>query len=246
MLILLLLLFASSVANAALCDDPDFIPTFPPGNRFHGWDCNQIVRSMGSNLLHPQCSERIPDSTLVIQDEFDWRSEVPACVAPIRDQGECGSCWAFASVRSLAHRFCLLTPDLPRTNYVFSPQYLIDCDHSCYDNDPNTCQMGCAGGYLDLVWRYLRDNGTVLDSCKPYTAVDGTCTAATACDKYRSLDRYTVRTVINIQREIQQYGPVMAGLMIYSDFLGYTSGIYHKQEGTFIRCYVCFLLLFKK
>jgi hypothetical protein len=237
MITLIFVGFLLHLCNAGLCDDPLHAPLFPPGSRFHGWDCNDIVRSMGSNLIHPTCSERIPDSSLIPPPELDWRQLRPQCVMPVRDQGQCGSCWAFASARSLAHRFCILDAQHPAL--VLSPQHQVDCDRGCYTNHPDICQSGCAGGYLDLTWRYLRDNGTVSEACQPYAAVDQPCHGE-ACfpnpsepfHKFRSVDRYTVRTVLNIQREIMQYGPVMAGLMIYSDFLIYSGGIYMRGSGT--------------
>jgi len=39
--------------------------------------------------------------------DFDWRNESPACVHPIRDQAQCGSCWAFAATEAFSDRFCI-------------------------------------------------------------------------------------------------------------------------------------------
>lgn len=64
---------------------------------------------------------------LGLPTEFDWRTQWPDCVRPIRDQWMCGSCWAFSSTNFLADRFCIATDGA--INMDFSPQDMVECDH---------------------------------------------------------------------------------------------------------------------
>ena len=72
----------------------------------------------------------------------------------IKSLKSCGSCWAFASTSALSYRFQKLGIDVD-----LSPQYLI----SCYD-------QACDGAHLINTQFYLVKNGTVTESCMPYTS----------------------------------------------------------------------------
>ena len=183
---------------------------------------------MGLTLRNAMCVERKPDPSIVIPPSFDWRQHKPACVLPVRDQLQCGACWAFATVLPLSYRACAFGA----ASAVHSPQYLLNCDRSCFSNAPTICEGGCSGGYLDLAWEFLRTRGTTLESCWPYTQDDNpnACPVDTCPIALQAVDRYTVRTVANIQREILEYGPVTAGLIAYTDLLTYTDGVYIRQS----------------
>jgi cathepsin B len=73
--------------------------------------------------------------------DFDPRAageKFAACIHPIRDQAQCGSCWAFGATEALSDRFCIAGRDV-----ILSPQDLVSCDLNNY---------GCNGGYLNLAW----------------------------------------------------------------------------------------------
>ncbi len=85
---------------------------------------------------------------------FDSRVQWPNCVNYIRDQKECGGCWAFAGSESLSDRFCIKGKKV-----LLSPQYSISCD---------TGNSGCGGGYFDAAWRYYANHGIPTDHCVSY------------------------------------------------------------------------------
>jgi cathepsin B len=220
--------FLVAVVSAGLCDIPGrFVPVGDSRSRFYGKNCEQISQSLGLTLRPGQGLIRVVNSSIPIPTSFDWRTERPECVHGVRDQGMCGACWAFATTRPLAWRFCLFASDLQ-----LAPQFMLDCDQSCYE-EGEPCEAGCQGGFLDLAWQFLRFTGAVPESCLPYTGtVDSTCPALPGCTRATALDGYQIQdfAVEDIQREIIEFGPVTAGLEVFSDFLTYSSGVYTQQS----------------
>jgi C1A family cysteine protease len=94
----------------------------------------------------------------------DWRTA--GAVTPVKNQGQCGSCWAFSSTGSLEGLNFIVTKNL----ISFSEQQLVDCaTGSPYDNE------GCNGGLMDTALQYTADFGIEPESVYPYTAKDGKC-----------------------------------------------------------------------
>lgn len=91
---------------------------------------------------------------------LDWRDK--NIISPIKDQGQCGSCWAFAATETLESAYALLNGDLE----ILSPQELVDCDTTSY---------GCSGGYPDHALEYIIAHGLETEKEYPYTAQDGKC-----------------------------------------------------------------------
>jgi len=92
----------------------------------------------------------------------DWRG---VAVNPIRDQGQCGSCWAFSSVCALEGAHYIATGDLLQ----FSEQQLVDCAGGRYLN------FGCNGGLQERAFNYYESNSAISRDLYPYTATDGSC-----------------------------------------------------------------------
>ncbi len=159
---------------------------------------------------------------------FDWRTK--GVVSAIRDQGACGSCWAFGTVGIMESAVKIatgITTDL-------SEQFLVSC---------NKDGWGCNGGNM-LANKYHKDTlgldqtqiGAVFEFDMPYTASDSPCSIIVN-HPYRLSDwqfvtgsEFTSPTVDQIKNAIYTYGPVEAGVYAGSAFQGYTGGIFSTNE----------------
>lgn len=95
---------------------------------------------------------------------LDWVST--GVVNPVRDQGQCGSCWAFATTANAESVWAISTGEL----FDLSEQYLVDCATGLgYFN------MGCNGGQPDSALKYMINKGQCSESAYPYSAKQGTC-----------------------------------------------------------------------
>jgi len=169
-----------------------------------------------------------------IPANFDARDQWPGCIHPIRDQGHCGSCWAFAASEVLSDRFCIASDS--KINLVLSPQHLVSC---------NNLNFGCNGGNPYFSWLFITGTGLVTDSCLPYQSYDGKspkCKEFTQCHDGQPKTFYKGKkgsTAIlanakSIQENMLKYGPVEAGFSVYEDFLQYKSGIYKHTSGSLL------------
>ena len=97
----------------------------------------------------------------------DWR-KTAGVVSPVKNQEQCGSCWAFSAIESLESARVLIAKE---TLVTLSPQQLVDCSHS-YGND------GCEGGLMDNAFKYIAATGIESDASYPYTGKDDKCVAS--------------------------------------------------------------------
>ena len=158
---------------------------------------------------------------------FDAREEWPDCIGPVRNQGECGACWAFAAAGLLQDRFCIQSKG--DVKVTLSPQDMVSCDFENY---------GCQGGYLLNSVDFLQSEGLVTEECLPYKDEDRYCyfkcqNTSMKYEKYYCSPNNLEVAVQNeeIQANLMTNGPMMVGLVVFEDFYSYQSGIYHYTTG---------------
>ncbi|PSR89486.1 Vignain like [Actinidia chinensis var. chinensis] len=109
----------------------------------------------GNGTFMHEKVERVPPSV-------DWRKK--GAVTPVKDQGQCGSCWAFSTVVGVEGINQIKTKKL----VSLSEQELVDCD--------NKENQGCNGGLMDLAFEFIKQKGGITtEENYPYKAEDGTC-----------------------------------------------------------------------
>jgi len=107
----------------------------------------------------------LPTGDVAIPQTLDWRTQ--NMVTPVKDQGQCGSCWAFSTVENIESMYCMKNKIDCTTFAPLSPQEIVDCD---------TTDQGCDGGDPPTAYAFvMQEGGLEDDSDYPYTAADGTC-----------------------------------------------------------------------
>jgi len=99
----------------------------------------------------------------VTEDAIDWVEQ--GAVTAVKDQGQCGSCWAFSSTGALEGAWQIMTGEL----VSFSEQQFVDCATAEYGN------YGCNGGFYTGAFEYLKTHGMCHEEDYTYTAEDDAC-----------------------------------------------------------------------
>lgn len=111
-------------------------PYEPEENPFLHHSIDEMVGMLGT-IITDDHRYNSAQPILAPPNSYDWRKTMPNCIHPIRNQGGCGSCWAFGATEAFSDRICIATKG--RVNVVLSPQDLLDCSTA------GTCKGGAPG-----------------------------------------------------------------------------------------------------
>ncbi|XP_026139808.1 cathepsin S-like [Carassius auratus] len=185
----------------------------------------EILQTLATTRVPPgfkrQASEFVASPGASVPDSLDWREK--GYVSSVKDQGACGSCWAFSAVGALEGQLMNTTGKL----IDLSAQNLVDCSSS-YGNE------GCNGGWKNAAFQYVIDNGGIdSESSYHYEGVQGTCRydpskRAASCRKYYSVRKGDEEA---LKQAVANIGPISVSIdATRPQFIMYHSGVYNDPS----------------
>jgi len=149
----------------------------------------------------------------------DWRTQ--GAVTPIKNQGQCGSCWSFSTTGSTEGAWKLSGHAL----VGLSEQNLMDCSTS-------EGNQGCNGGLMDNAFQYIiKNKGIDTEASYPYTMASESCRFSTAnigatISSYKDI---ASKNESALQAASAQVGPISVAIdASHNSFQLYKSGVYHQ------------------
>lgn len=193
-------------------------------NNFADWTKEELAQLTGHSghrmpgalsSIRPLPKHQLPASV-------DWRDQ--GVVSPVKDQGACGSCWAFAATETVESAYAVASGTL----LELAPQVYVSCM-----SNPDKCggTGGCEGAIAELAFNYTVDNGIALASDYAYTQSDSPCkdfTPAVKVDGYVTLPANDADALATALATI---GPISVSVAA-SQFSLYGGGVFTGCTGS--------------
>ena len=161
---------------------------------------------------------------IILTQEKKWSD----CPFPIRDQGHCGSWWAFGAIEAFEDRICIASEGNLKLD--LSEQHIVSC---------NYLGLGWSGNLPINAFAYLTFIGVPTEECIPYySGRTGSawgwsfeCNNSSVSNKrYKCKYPWINFTTSGIKNEIMTNGPVESAFGVWGDFYNYKSGIYNTNR----------------
>ncbi|KAK5969177.1 Cathepsin F [Trichostrongylus colubriformis] len=190
--------------------------------QFADWTEEEMIRYLSGNHREirvdgPRFEGTSLQGNVKRPAEIDWAKA--GKLTPVKDQGKCGSCWAFATVASIEAVNAIKTGNVTR----LSEQEMVDCD---------TQNNGCQGGYRPYAMRFAQQNGLMKEDQYPYKGSDHN-----TCLLNRESERVFIQSyrMLSTNEEViadwvATNGPVTFGMNVTKSMYSYRSGIFSPSQ----------------
>jgi len=183
-------------------------------NQFSDMMLDEVI---GGGLLTPEYTNEesfyVPNENIAVPDSIDWRKN-KGVVTPVKNQGRCGSCWAFSATGSLEGQVMLKE----NKSVSLSEQQLVDCD-------PRS--NGCGGGLMVNAYQYISTHGIETETDYPYHARNQACKydASKVVAKNRGYTRIPKENESALKSAIANVGPIAVAVGVNGNFMHYHGGV---------------------
>jgi hypothetical protein len=159
--------------------------------------------------------EAVPVDVSNLPNDVDWRGKA---VTPVKNQGQCGSCWAFSATGAMEGYSATKRGSLPN----LSEQQLVDCAGSAGNH-------GCNGGWPSSAIKYAQGKGSCSQQSYPYTGRQGTCKSCT--NVYTPPGSRGGSGESTLASQLNSF-PISIALDASGGFQSYKSGVFNGPCGT--------------
>jgi C1A family cysteine protease len=162
---------------------------------------------------------------------WDWRDkDGKDWTTPIKNQGNCGSCYAFGSYAAMES--CIkIKSNEPDLSIDLSEQFMVSCGKEWLDGI-----NGCDGAYFNPIFQFIKTYGAIPESCFPYTSGGGSVPpCSNKCSNWQDLQMFindwgvVSSTQSSIKNALIEYGPLPTGMKVYYNFYDYSGGVYEPS-----------------
>merc|ERR1712216_100068 len=197
-------------------------------NQFTDWTTEEFSAYLAYNASAKRHDNIVLLDETNLEDSVDWVAK--GAVTPVKNQAQCGSCWAFSTTGSTEGALAIAAGLGENSLVSLSEQELVDCAGS-YGN------QGCNGGLMDDGFKYLEAKGDALEATYSYTGKTGKCDAskqsktALAKGQVTSFHDVTPKSEPQLMAAVNQ-GPVSVAIEAdQSGFQFYKSGVFSGTCG---------------
>ncbi len=195
-------------------------------NIFRGWTLDEAKNFLGLTDMNVDMEGAPQAEQVTLPGAVNWAGA--NCDHGVKNQGACGSCWAFAAAGMISDRCCIQSRDMG----WLSPQELVSCDKRSY---------GCYGGSLTSPLTYMQQNGGLVpEACFPYNGQNSACpTKCASGAAWASSHVCKCNKVVNCYgtlgiKNCLMKGPVSVAFAVCQSFMSYKSGIYNCDCTSYI------------